>query len=77
MVTTTLPKIEGPSVTSLLLEDRGLFGPPLGEPLDGPMPTAGLQLWISSDGTVRTGGNAARAASARPLAPTRASSSGS
>ena len=55
MVATTLPKIEGPTVTSLPLEDRGLFGPPLGEPLDGPMPTAGLRLWTSGDGTVRTG----------------------
>jgi hypothetical protein len=55
MVAVTLPKIEGPSVTSLLLEDRGVFGPPLGEPLDGPTSTAGLRLWAGGDDTIRTG----------------------
>ncbi len=55
MVAATLPKIEGPTVTSLPLEDRGLFSTPLGEPLDGPMPTAGLRLWTSGDGRIRTG----------------------
>ena len=51
----TLPKIEGPAAITIPLEDRGVFGPPLGESLDGPMPTADLELWSSSDGTVRTG----------------------
>ena len=37
------------------LEGRGLFGPPLGEPLDGPMATAGYRWWHSVDGRVRTG----------------------
>jgi uncharacterized protein len=55
MVATTVSKIEGLAALAIPLEDRGVFGPPLGEPLDGPMPTAGLQVWISSDGTVRTG----------------------
>jgi uncharacterized protein len=55
MVAATLPMIEGSLVTSIPLEDRGPFGPPLGEPLDGPMPTAGLRLWTSGDGTIRTG----------------------
>jgi uncharacterized protein len=49
------PKIDGSSVTHIPLEDRGVFGPPLGEALDGPMPVAGLRLWTSGDGTVRTG----------------------
>lgn len=55
MAPTTLPKIEGPTVTAIALEDRGPFGPPLGEPLDGPMATAGLRMWQSTDGSVRTG----------------------
>jgi uncharacterized cupin superfamily protein len=55
MVATTLPKIEGSAALAIPLEDRGVFGPPLGEPLDGPMPTAGLRLWTSGDGQVRTG----------------------
>lgn len=55
MIATRIPKIDGTMVTSIALEDRGLFGPPLGEPLDGPMPIAGLRLWTSADGTVRTG----------------------
>src|SRR5688500_14548597 len=55
MIAATLPKIEGSVVTSIPLEARGPFGPPLGEPLDGPMPTAGLRLWTSGDGTIRTG----------------------
>jgi uncharacterized cupin superfamily protein len=55
MVAPRLPMIEGPVVTAIPLADRGPFGPPLGEPLDGPMPTAGLQLWTSGDGTIRTG----------------------
>ena len=55
MIAATLPKIEGSTVTSIHLEDRGPFGPPLGEALDGPMPTAGLGLWTSGDGTIRTG----------------------
>ncbi len=55
MVSTTLPKIEGPAAIAIPLEDRGLFGPPLGEPIDGPMPTAGLRLWTSSDGRVHSG----------------------
>ena len=55
MAPATLPKIEGPAVAAIALEDRGPFGPPLGEPLDGPMATAGLRLWTSADGTVRTG----------------------
>jgi uncharacterized cupin superfamily protein len=55
MIATTTPRIDGTTVTAIPLEDRGLFGPPLGEPLDGPMPVAGLRLWTSGDGTVRTG----------------------
>ncbi len=55
MAPTMSPKIEGPTVTAIALEDRGPFGPPLGEPLDGPMATAGLRLWTSADGTVRSG----------------------
>jgi uncharacterized cupin superfamily protein len=55
MAVATLPRIEGPAVTSMSLPDRGPFGPPLGEPLDGPMPTAGLRLWTSGDATIRTG----------------------
>ena len=48
-------KIDGPTVTSIALEDRGPFGPPLGEPLDGAMNTAGLRIWQSEDGSVHTG----------------------
>ncbi len=55
MSATMTPKIDGTTVTALDLEARGLFGPPLGEPLDGPMPTAGLRLWESADGSLRTG----------------------
>ncbi|MCD6029476.1 MAG: hypothetical protein K0S78_1650 [Thermomicrobiales bacterium] len=55
MVVTKSPKIEAPTVTTIPLENWGLFGPPLGEPIDGAMPTAGLRLWTSSDGTIRTG----------------------
>ena len=48
-------RVGSDEAASVALEDRGLFGPPLGEPLDGPMATAGLQLWQSADGRVRTG----------------------
>ncbi len=55
MTATMTLKIDGITVASIDLEDRGPFGPPLGEPLDGPMATAGLRLWESADGSVRTG----------------------
>ncbi len=55
MHATVSAKIDGPTVTSIALEDRGPFGPPLGEPLDGAMNTAGLRIWQSEDGSVRTG----------------------
>ena len=55
MQTVTSAKIDGPAVTSIALEDWGLFGPPLGEPLAGPMRTAGLRLWQSGDASVRSG----------------------
>jgi uncharacterized cupin superfamily protein len=55
MQTLMSAKIEGPAVTSIALKDWGPFGPPLGEPLDGPMSTAGLRLWQSEDESVRTG----------------------
>jgi uncharacterized cupin superfamily protein len=55
MQATLSAKIDDLTVTSIALEDRGPFGPPLGEPLEGPMSTAGLRLWQSGDETVRTG----------------------
>ena len=54
MIATKTPKIDGTTVTTITLEDSGPFGPPLGESLDGPMPTARLPLWTSGDGTIRT-----------------------
>ena len=48
-------KIDRASLASLPLEDRKLFGPPLGEPLDGPMATARRGLWQSGDGAIRVG----------------------
>jgi hypothetical protein len=77
MVATKSPKIDAPTVTTVPLEDWGVFGPPLGEPLDGPMPTGG-----SGSGPAETArfapacGNVARAAFARPTT-TRANLSGS
>jgi uncharacterized protein len=55
MQATLSAKIDGSTVTSIDLEDRGLFGPPLGEPLAGPLSTAGLRLWQSKDESIRTG----------------------
>ena len=67
MTVATLPKIDGSTVTFIPLEDRGVCGPPLGEPLDCAMPTAGIRLWISGDGRCGPGcGNVARGASAPP-----------
>ena len=53
--TVSCRRVGGDEAASVALEDRGPFGPPLGEPLDGPMATAGLRLWQSADGWVRTG----------------------
>jgi uncharacterized cupin superfamily protein len=55
MQTTMSAKVEAAAVTSIALEEWGLFGPPLGEPLDSPMSTAGLRLWQSGDASIRTG----------------------
>jgi hypothetical protein len=51
----TALKIDGASLASLPLAERKPFGPPLGEPLDAPMTTAGLRVWQSGDESVRTG----------------------
>lgn len=48
-------KIAAGHAATAVLEDRGLFGPPQGEPLDGPMATAGRRLWQSADGGVSVG----------------------
>ena len=37
------------------LEDWGPLGPPLGQPLEGPMATRGLTQWASADGRIETG----------------------
>lgn len=55
MTATTTPKIDGAALAAMDLEDRGLFGPPLGEPLDGPMATARRAIWQSADGAVTVG----------------------
>lgn len=55
MTATATPKIDGSTAASMELEDRGPFGPPLGEPLDGPMATAGRRVWQSADGTITVG----------------------
>lgn len=55
MIAMTAVKIDGASLTSLPLEERKLFGPPLGEPLDGPMETARRQLWRSGDESTGVG----------------------
>ena len=48
-------RMGGDEAAAIALEDWGPFGPPLGEPLDGPMATAGLRWWHSADGLMRTG----------------------
>ncbi len=55
MATSTTLKIDGSSVATMELQDRGLFGPPLGVALAGPMTTAGRRIWQSADGLVWTG----------------------
>lgn len=48
-------RVGGEEAATIPLEDRGSFGSPLGEPLDGPMATAGYRWWHSADGRLRTG----------------------
>jgi len=48
-------KIERIAAATMDLEDRGPFGPPLGEPLDGPMATAGHRVWECADGAISVG----------------------
>lgn len=55
MSATTMPKIDGATIASMELEERGVFGPPLGEPLDGPMATARREIWRSADGAITVG----------------------
>ncbi len=48
-------RLGGDEAASVTLENQGPFGPPLGEPLDGPMATAAFCWWQNSDGRIRTG----------------------
>ena len=48
-------KLAAGEAAMMELDVRGMFGPPLGEQLDGPMATARRQLWRSADGATTVG----------------------
>lgn len=58
MTATTSPaavRVDAAEIGAIDLPERAPFGPPLGEPLDGPMETGWRGLWQSADGMISTG----------------------
>lgn len=51
----TAVRIDGAEIAAIELPERSLFGPPLGEPLDGPMETGWCGIWQSADGVISAG----------------------